>query len=74
MTAVEASHSLRENVVTAVRRNIRTYLLEVSLSKQALISIQRNIFNRLKLIKTKDNNFIGILTGIFQIVICFLGS
>ena len=74
MTAVEASHSLRENVVTVVRRNIRTYVLEVSLSKAGLISIQGNIFNRLKLIKPNDNDSIAILTGIFQIVICFLGS
>ena len=74
MTAVEASHSLRENVATAVRRNIRTYVLEVSLSKAGLISIQGNIFNRLKLIKPNDNDSIAILTGIFQIVICFLCS
>ena len=74
MTAVEARHSLRKNVVTAVRRNIRTYVLKVPLSKQGLISIQRNILNRLELIKTKDNNFVAISTGIFQILIRFLGS
>ena len=61
-------------MVTAVRRNIRTYVLEVSLSKAGLISIQGNIFNRLKLIKPNDNDSIAILTGIFQIVISFLGS
>ena len=61
-------------MVTAVRRNIRTYVLEVSLSKAGLISIQGNIFNRLKLIKPNDNDSIAILTGIFQIVIFFLGS
>lgn len=74
MTAVEASHSLRENVVTAVRRNISTYVLKVSLSKQGLISVQQNIFNCLELITTKDNNFIAISTGIFQILVRFLGS
>lgn len=74
MTALEARHSLRKNVVTAVRRNIRTYVVKVPLSKQGLISIQRNIFNCLELIKTKYNNFIAISTGIFQILIRFLGS
>ena len=72
MTAVEASHSLRKNVVTAVRRNIGTYVLKVPLSKHGLISIRRNIFNCLELIKTKDNNFIAISTGIFQILSAFL--
>ena len=74
MTAVEASHSLRKNVVRAVRRNIGTYVLTVPLNKHGFISIQRNIFNCLELIKTKDNNFIAISTGIFQILIRFLGS